>query len=62
MISFLFGMSVTLNILLILFMVIYSKYSKAKDTTMKKFEDISKNIVDDEAFNYMFGKRGKLWY
>ena len=60
MISFLFGMSVTLNILLILFMVIYSKYLKAKDSTMKKFEDISKNIVDDDAFNYMFGKRGKL--
>lgn len=60
MISFLFGMSVTLNILLILFMVIYSKYSKAKDSTIKNFENISKNIVDDEAFNYMFGKRGKL--
>ena len=60
MISFLFGMSVTLNILLILFMVIYSKYAKTKDSTMKKFEDISKSIVDEESFNYMFGKRGKL--
>lgn len=62
MISFLFGMSVTLNILLILFMVIYSKYSKAKDSTIKNFENISKSIVDEESFNYMFGKRGKLWY
>ncbi len=56
MISFLFGMSLTLNILLILFIVIYSKYCKAKNTTMKQFEDISKSIVDKEAFDFMFRK------
>lgn len=56
MISFLFGMSVTLNVLLILFMIIYSKYFKTKDTTMKQFESFSNSIVDKEVFNDFFRK------